>query len=39
MSIVKRAVENIGGTLGISSREGEGTTVMVRIPLNGEKLA
>jgi signal transduction histidine kinase len=33
LAICKRAVEDLGGTIGIESRAGAGTTVTVRLPL------
>ncbi len=33
LAICKRAIEDLGGTIAIESRRGEGTTVTVRLPL------
>ena len=33
MDVVRRAVESLRGTIGIASREGEGTTFTIRLPL------
>jgi two-component system chemotaxis sensor kinase CheA len=33
MDVVRRAVESLRGTIGIKSREGEGTTFTIRLPL------
>ena len=33
MDVVRRAVESLRGTIGVASREGEGTTFTIRLPL------
>ncbi len=37
LSIAKRLVEQAGGSIGISSRQGEGTTVTIQLPLLGKQ--